>query len=416
MSSASGKIELWRRIALLFGILVGVGLYFYVTPAIVSVTAVDWEQEQAGELQSLTGYVSEEDRRFNQLPLEDYIKGKTGEKVTQVDAGQWNTFFQQVQLASYGQYARSIYGDRVSEQDQDDFWEPLGPVPVFFKPGELPLEQWGLLPQAGEQVFICSTAEGKNNYLLVEYEDYLSSVTAMTKPYRTAPEWLYHPYRSIGLAVIAVGLLLYLFLPRRKNKPEDIAYAGGRLVAGDIVALIILLTFYSLPFVINGGTIQSITSMWLVSVFLWFLALFGAVLLYYSAWYASYRIELTPDVLYLINYKGVRECRFAEMASVEQVSLRNPGWFRKLFMALALLSFIGGRSSPQPVGTALLAASATYGGLEILGCGKPLYIWFTDQLGNVIIPNFNRVPEAIRSADIRINQEPREIEGFTMFM
>lgn len=416
MPSASGRVELWRRIALLTGILLGIGLYFYVTPAVVRVTAVDWKKEQANELKSISGYVSAEDQRLSQLPLDDYIKEKTGGKVTPVDSRQWQDFLQQVLLASSGRYDRSIYGDRVSGQDKDGFWTPQGPVPVFFKPGELPLAQWGLSTQAGDRAYISSTSGGAKVYLLLEYEDYLSSVTAMTKPYRTAPGWLYHPYRSIGLVVISAGLLVYLLLPRRRGRPEDIAYAGGRLVAGDIVALIILLLFYSLPFVINGGTIQSVTSLWPISIGLWFLALFGVLLLYYSAWYASYLIELTPDALYLITFKGVRECRFDEIVSVNVVSLRNPGWFRKLFMALALLSFSGGRSSPQPVGAAVLAASAAYGGLEIRGSGKPLFIWFTDQLGNVIIPNFNRVPEAIQSAGIPINKKPREVEGFSMFM
>jgi len=182
MPSASGKIELWRRIALLTGILLGVALYFYVTPAIVSVTAVDWEEEQAGELRTITGYVSESDKRLSQLPLDDYIKEKTGGQVTVVDSRQWESFFQQVQLASYGQYDRSSYGNRVSEQDKDDFWKPLGPVQVFFKPGELPFEQWGLTFQAGDHAYISSTVGGANYYLLLEYEDYLSSVTMTCLP------------------------------------------------------------------------------------------------------------------------------------------------------------------------------------------------------------------------------------------
>lgn len=415
MPFASGRMELWRRIALLFGILVGVGLFFYVTPSIVKVTAVDWQKEQAGELRSFSGYVSSEKKRLNQLPLEDYIKEKTGGKVTLVDTGQWKTFFHEVQLASNGEYNRSIYGNRVSAEDKDDFWKPTGPVPVFFKPDEFPFAQWGLGFESGKRVYI-RTNEGTNPYLLLEYEDYQSELSAMYSPNRVAPDWLYHPYRSYGIGAMAAGLLLYIFLPRRKTKPDDIAYAGGRLVAGDIVAVIILLPFYGLPFLINGGTAQSLTSLWPVSAVMWFMALFGVALLYYSAWYASYRIELTRDALYLISFKGVRELRFAEINSAGLVSLRNPGWFRKLFMALALISFLGGRSSPQPVGSAVLAATAAYGGLELGGFGRPLYIWFTDQWGGTIIQNFNRVTEAIRSAGISINKEFREIEGFSMFM
>ncbi|MDD3654208.1 MAG: hypothetical protein PHO01_08510 [Desulfotomaculaceae bacterium] len=414
MQDASGRMEFWRRVALFFGILVGIGLFFYVTPAIVSVTAVDWQKEQAGELNSFSGYVSAEKKRLSQLPLEDYIQEKTGGKATLVDAGQWATFFHEVQLASHGEYTRSIYGNRVSKEDKDDFWKPTRPVPVFFKPDELPFAQWGLSFKADEQVYIKAT-QG-DAYLLLKYEDYQSTLSAMYSPYRVAPGWLYYPYRIYGIGVMAAGLLLYIFLPRRKRKPDDIAYAVGNMIAGDLVAVILLVPFYGLPFVINGGTVQSVTSMWPISAAMWVMALLSTSLLFYNARYASFRIELTPDALYLSTYRGVRELRFAEIESAGLVSLRNPGWFRKLFMALALMSFFGGRSSPQPVGSALLAATAAYGGLELSSQGKPLYIWYADQWGGTIIKNFDRVTEAIQSAGIKVNREPREIEGFSMFM
>lgn len=417
MPIASGRMELWRRLALLIGVLVGVGLFFYVAPAVVTVTVVDWQQEQADELRSASGYVTQEEKQLSELPLAEYIRAKTGGQVTAVDASQWADFFQQVQLASQGQYDNSLYGNRVSEQDKDPFWQPRGPVPVFFKPGEVPFEQWGLPPGDGRYSYISRTEEGETVYLRIGYEDYLSTISAMYSPYRTAPDWIYHPYRFTGIGLMAAGLLLYIFLPRRKGNPQDIAYAGGRLVAGDIAALLVLLPFYGLPFLINGGTVQAVTGMWPISLGMWFLAFFAIIIFYYSAWYASFRIELTPSALYLITFKGVQECRFDEIASVDLVSLRNPGWFRKLFIALALLSFAGGGGSAQSAGSALLTASAAYGGLEIRGrSGKPFYIWFTDQMGGLIIPNFDRVPEAIREAGLEINQEAREVEGFSMFM
>ncbi|MFX4262926.1 hypothetical protein ACOBQJ_12060 [Pelotomaculum propionicicum] len=416
MPVASGRMELWRRMALLLGVIAGLALFFYVAPALVSVTAVDWAQEQADELRSPSGYVSAEDKRLSQLPLEDYIKEKTGGKATPVDSRQWADFFQQVQLASGSQYGVSSYGDRVSDEDKDAFWKPIGPVQVFFKPDEIPWAQWGLAAEDGDGVYVSTTVGGKTAYLLLRYLDYNNSVSAMSKPYRVAPGWLYHPYRNLGLGIMAAGLLLYIFLPRRRKQPDDIAYSAGSMLAGDIVALILLLPFYGLPFLVNGGTVQAVTGMWPVSAAMWFLACICVMLLYYNAWYASYRIELTPEAMYRITFRGVQEYRFDEIATAGLVTLRNPGWFRKLFMALALISFMGRRSSPQPVGSAILAAGAAYGGLEISGRGKPLYIWFTDQWGGTIIRNFNRVPEAFRSAGVRINQEPREIEGFSMFL
>jgi hypothetical protein len=411
-------MDLWRRLALLLGVLAGVGLFFYVAPEMVSVRAVDWEQQQADELRPYSGYVTQEERRLSQLPLAEYIREKTGGRVASLDYQQWGVFFQQVQLASSGRYDDSIYGGRVSEEDKDDFWKPTGPVWVYFKPEELPFAEWGLLPADGDQLYVSTTAGGKTAYLLVYYQDYNASLNAFSNPYRAAPGWLYHPYRGIGIGVIALGLLLYIFLPRRQSRPEDLAYSQGSMLAGDVAALILLLPFYLLPFIISGGTAQVFTAMWPITLAMWILAFLSVVLLYYNAWNSSYRIELTPEALRLVTFKSIRERRFDEIAAANIVSLRNPGWFRKLFMAVALLSLFGGRGgSLQPVGSALLAASAAYSGLEIHAGGeKPLYIWFSDQRGAVIIPNFDRLLRAIEAAGVRINQEPREIEGFSMFM
>lgn len=415
----SGRMEFWRRWALVMGLLIGLALFFYVAPAMVSFTALDWKQEQADELKSYGGFVTEEEKRLSCLPLDEYILEKTEGRITAVDGAEWETFFKQVQLASKGEYESSQYGNRVSEEDKDDFWKPTGPVQVFFKPEETPYSQWGLLAGDGQTAFVRSTAGDGTIYLEMSYQDYSSSVGAMSTPYRVAPGWLYHPYRIIGIMIMILGLLLYIFLPRRKKMPDDISYSTGSMVAGDLVGLILLLPFYGLPYLVNGGTVQAITGLWPITLAMWFIACISIYLFYSNAWNASYRIEMTPEALYLVTFKGVKEIQFSEMAVVNQVALRNPCWFRKLFLAVAFLSVFSGRAtSTQPAGSALLAATASYGGLEIVenSGGKPVYIWFSDQIGNVIINNFDSVAEAMQAAGVSINREQREIEGFSMFM
>lgn len=417
MKQVSGSIELWRRFILVAALIIGIGMFFYVTPAVISVTAVDWHKEQVDELKSMSGYVTSEEKRLSKLPLSEYIDVKTEGKVTDVDAGKWKAMFQQIKTASGGEYGKSSYGNRVSDKDKEVYWKSENAVPVFFKPSELPYSQWGLSPYDGKQAYISVNTGDDIAYFVLKYENYQTSLTAMYKPYRVAPKWMYHPFRTIGIGVIVAGLLIYILLPRRKRNPEDIAYGTGNLVAGDIVALIILLTFYSLPFLINGGTMQAITGMWQITLIMWGMCFFGLALFYYSAWYASYRIEITPEALYLITFKGVTECPFSDMVSADMVSLRNPKWFRKLFLVLSMISLVGGRNSVQSAGSAILAATAAYGGLELSFANKkPIYIWFTDQRGAIIVPNFHRVPDAIRAAGIRINEQFREIEGFSMFM
>lgn len=418
MPIASGKNELWRRLALLLGILVGLPLFFYVAPAMIGVTAIDWKQEQADELKSYSGYVTQEEKRLNALPLDQYIREKIGGQVQVVDADRWWTFFEQVRLASNGEYGRSAYGDRVGDDIRDDYWYPALPTAVYFKPDEIPFAQWGLSPYDGKYAYISTTQSGQTIYLELHYQDYSTSVGAMSSPFRVAPGWLYHPYRTPGIIIMVLGLLFYIILPRRKKQPEEVAYSSGSMLAGDLASVILLLPFYGLPFLINGGTTQAFTGLWPITAFMWFMAIFSVILLYYNAWYASYRIELTPQALYLVSFKGVRECRFSELAGVNIVSLSNPGWFRKLIMSVAVLSMLSGGRSTQPIGSALLAASATYGGMEICprDGGKPVYVWVTNQMGGVMIHNIDRVMIALEEAGVPINQESREIEGFTMFM
>ncbi len=416
MPVAAGSLELWRRIALLLGILLGLAMFFYVAPAMVSVTAIDWLQEQADELKSY-GIVSEESKRLNQLPLPEYINEKTGGRVVQVDVSQGDDFFWQVWLASIGEYGLSAYGHRVSEKDKDPFWTPAGAVEVFFKPGEIPWAEWGLIPEDGEKIYVRVGTGSENAYFLLRYYDYKVSIGTMSKPYRVAPAWLYYPYRHLGSGILAVGLLLYVFLPRRKKEATDISYSTGSMVAGDLSAVILLLPFYGLPFLINGGTTQAVTGMWVISGAMWLIALFCIILLYYNAWYASYRIELSSEGLCQISFKGVKKCDFNEITQVNMVKLRNPGWFRKLSLALAFLAIMGGRASTQPAGSALLTAAAAYGGLEICRKnGPPIYVWFTNQNGGIILNNFTRLTEVIESAGVSINKQQREIEGFSMFM
>ena len=77
MRVTSGINELLRRLALLTGVLLGVALFCYVVPAVVSVTAVNWEQEQARELKSASGYVSMEKNGGSTAPKRLY-PGKVG--------------------------------------------------------------------------------------------------------------------------------------------------------------------------------------------------------------------------------------------------------------------------------------------------------------------------------------------------
>lgn len=58
----------------------------------IGVTAIDWKQEQADELKSYSGFVTQEEKRLNALPLDEYIREKTGGQMRVVDSDRWDTF------------------------------------------------------------------------------------------------------------------------------------------------------------------------------------------------------------------------------------------------------------------------------------------------------------------------------------
>ncbi|MGI6492849.1 MAG: hypothetical protein ACOX0T_10730 [Pelotomaculum sp.] len=51
--------------------IVGLALFFYVTPAVIGAAAIDWEQEQAGEWGAVSGLATQEEKRISALPLEE---------------------------------------------------------------------------------------------------------------------------------------------------------------------------------------------------------------------------------------------------------------------------------------------------------------------------------------------------------
>ncbi|KUG02500.1 hypothetical protein ASZ90_020132 [hydrocarbon metagenome] len=408
------RIELVRRIIMAAAVVLGIGFIGYVAPTMITLQWVDFPREQAGELDSPYGFVSEEDKRLAALPLDEYIAQITGGRTLNLDPGQWAAFFEQVYLASSGQYAQSTYGDRVSDMDKRWYYSPdAKTVQVFFRPDELPAASWGL-SQHMDTVYLSLPDQSGISYIRSVYWDYTDPYN---RPYNQPPAGMLYPLRTAGVIVLIVGIILALALPRRRPEAGDIAYRAGSITAGDFVGLMLFGAFFSMPVLINEGSMQVFGDLWIITVVMMFMASFGVLILYTNGWHASYRLKLLPEGLFRTTFKGVDRYYYSDISSVEEVLLVYPKWFLWAFRIIMLFSLLSGKgATTSTAGPYLLAESASYAGLLIKRRdGRPLYIWYADQMGNVILPGYEQVINECQQRKIAYNNEPQVVHGF-MYM
>lgn len=392
-------------------------LFFYRVPALVSVSWVDFSLAQKQELESPYGLVREEEKMLAAMPLNEYIQTKTQGKILDLDPAGWQGFFNETYLAGSGQIEQSRYADRLSPEDIDWMeWQTGDPehfYPVFFKVRELPLEQWGLANE-GDVVYLRTAESGKTSYLKAQFNDYLSLSGPMDSIIGgDPPAKLLYPYRLLGVGLLVVGLLAALFLPRPKKAEDVIEYARSRMMLTDLVGVMMLLLFFGLPFLINGGTVQTVTGWLGISLLFWLLAVGPVLIIYASAAYASFQVHLDRDGLSISRAGRAGEYTYDEFAGVDLVTLKHPGWFRKLFLVVLALSFLSGGGTPTAAGTYLLSESAAYAGLALkFKNGKTQYIWFTDAMGNVLLPGFEKIIQAMEDHGVPYKVTEEIVEKF----
>lgn len=408
-------LEFWRRMLLLAATILSVVLFFYKVPALVTVRWVDFSLEQKQLLDSPYGIVSGEKQRLAAMPLDEYIQKETQGRNISLDAVGWGDFFNEIYLSSSGQIKLSQYADRLSPDDIDwlKWGSPSRYLPVFFKTKELPLQQWGLANE-GDVVFLRMAGEGKISYLKAQFNDYLSLSGPMDSIIgSTPPSRLLYPYRIFGVGLLVIGLFFALLFPRPKKTEDVIEYARSRMMITDLLGVFLLLVFFGMPFVINGGTVQTITGWWGISLIFWLLAAGPVLIIYASAAYASFQVQLGMDCLSIARRGKVGVYRYDEFASVDLVTLKHPGWFRKLFLLVLALSFLSGGGTPTAAGTYLLSESADYAGLALKSKGgKTQYIWFTDAMGNILLPGFEKIVRAMEDHGVPYRKTGDIVEKF----
>lgn len=401
--------ELWRRLSLFGCICVAVLLAFVASLSpVVLVTPVDFSREQQRE-GSYMGFriPTEESKRLRSLPVDAYIGEKTKDRLVVAEGQQWQELFDASMAVAQGK--------AVAERWKKRFPSDKYPAKaLFFKPSEPPIDS--LTPHFRkhlDSVFLARSDGNRTQYLKAEYRSYKDEDFQLGSGFTqrpTPPSYMLFPYRQYSLWLILGGLLLYVFLPSPKRHPEAICYPRWRMVLGDLVALLLSIPFFALPFFITGGTLQTFTQGWPLFFFFWPVLLFGIWLWFISAWFASFSLVIGQDRLILSTYKGERQYLYKDMAYFQPVVFKPPKWL----IVASWLAALSGKGSAQigATGRAMILSSSATGSLGIrMNDGSDFFINITDQMGSDALKGLDRILMILKENGVEEKDEVREIRS-----
>lgn len=363
-------MELWRRVAFVLCIMGAIWLAYLVElrPVVTLITV---------ERQDVT----------------------TGRLITVKGEG-WIRFIQDTTAASLGRTDNWL---KHISPDEKDF----SPKYLFFSPEELPDSNINnALNESDNEVIITADRE---LYLKVRYREYKDSDFSFGSgfvPYPDPPSYLLYPYRKFSIWLALMGTLFYLLYPRPKTNDQTVYYPQWRVVAGDIVTLLLTVPFFALPILVCAGSMQALYEGWPLAIIFWPFCLFGVILIRASAWHASYRLLVKPEGIVLSTYKGTREYLFRDMAYTQPLVIKPPRWL----VVLSFLAVLSGKGSGA--GGAIILANTKYGCLSIcMNNGRTLIVNLTDQLGSIAVKQSDLLFKALIAAGVHEVKEVRTIES-----
>jgi hypothetical protein len=241
-------MELLRRALLVGCCLAGLWL-LRLAPLdpLVSIGRIDFAQRQQDEARSVPdGRKSDAQRRRAELPLSVYIEEHLQYNVFSAAGPEWDRFLARIDttLASAGASGRVVM--RLDEAPIRDV------IPKLASGG-------------GITYVSMSRPGGDVHYEVIEHrwsrEAFQPGRGFAGQP--APPASLLYPFRTVGLAVILGGLLLFLLLPGRS--------ASLRVTPGELAALGAGLCLFALPLVMLGGSAQGLTRGLLLTLPCWML-------------------------------------------------------------------------------------------------------------------------------------------------
>jgi hypothetical protein len=399
-------MELWRRLILLAFTCAAIWLakFAFLAP-LVLVEYADFEErrKEAGTYMGVR-IMTEEKQRLSAMPLHDYISEVTKDRLIKGEGKDWEELFTNGKAITEGKRVSKEWSRRL----------PSDPYPMkvlFFRADEPPVNTLsGYFKNPNDVVHVAYPRGKQTEYLELKYRVYSDDdfqFGSGLSSYPHPPSYLLYPSRKFSVWLVLIGLTAYVILPRAKIGAAAIRYPLWRIVLGDIVALLLIVPFFSFPMLIMGGSTQVFTKGWPVLLFFWPFFFLGIWLLVISAWFASYQILPLKDCLRISTYKGTRDFLFRDMAFFQPVVFKSPRWL--IFMSWA--AAVSGRGSARigAAGRAMLLSSAEYGSIGIeLKNGLTLYITTTDMMGTPLLKEAEGIIDTLRNAGVR---EKTEVKG-----
>ncbi len=404
-------MELWRRVILLGSIFAAVlvALFANLAPAVL-VQHVDFadRMRNAGYPMrfGLADLAIITKRAKPPAGLQDYIAETTKGRLFSVSGSGWEAVAQNALAAARKQPLEKEWRRRLPSDQY-----PLGVL--FFRPDELPVNPMASLFSGSlEPAYLRLEMDGKPLYLQAEYRAYSNKDWNLGSGFSnppTPPTDFLFPGRQWSPWIAAAGFAFYVLLPWPKRPPGAQVFRRWRVIATDVFALLMTVPFFSLPFLITGGTVQAFTEGWPLFLFSWPILLIGFFLVRLAAWDSAFALQGTSEGLRIWTDRGERAFAYSEMEYFQPVVTRPPKWL----IALSSLAALSGKGSSRigATGRAMILGSSAWGSLAIrLKNGKDLFLGITDQSGTNTI-SAEAIVKALQKAGVREVDEVREIRS-----
>lgn len=334
--------ELYRRAAVM--VLMFIGLSFFFTPreGFVRIRAADLEKEYLEPRGSFR-------KSAASGTLEDYVSAQTAGRLITVEGGLWPEIF----AGATGPAVPAFMAWR----------EGRGGLPgnYFFSADEVPFDALIPLPSEGGGSFAYLKLAGADGNLFLGM--------TLTGPsdaiWGKAPKGLVFPRRYIAPWFFLGALAIYVLIRRKKTPPGAIVYPKwSAVILPDIISYALTGLFLALPMVLTVQIYDKADYLdfaygngWL-TVVLWLMAMIPASILWWSAGYASFALQILPGEFCLRTLSRETRLSFSEITGAKIVDYNAPKWLRRAL-------FIGGFFNFRLMGQALLISSRSDWGIEL---------------------------------------------------
>lgn len=328
-----------------------------------------------------------------------------------VDGAQWEQWFASVNKALIDGEVMQSWRHRLSSDQLTDIkrfekGKALAKPTIrrlVFGEKEEPLASVLSQKHPGEEV-ILSLANGASKQHLMVYYSQAPYLVGLGSSLFGIPEAFSYPLRHWWCLTLAVVLLIYILLPWPHQAENVCAYIRWQVILGDFASCLLYGTFMAMPLLIVGSAVGAVTTwIWFTAMF-WALAALGLCALWWSYFYAVYRIHMLDDRLIFTCPQGVRSVKFEEITSIESVRCVPPNWLIVLSFILAL--------SGKGAGRALLLSTSSAGGCCIgTKDGDAIYVWMTNPMGQSSMTNLDRLTSTLASLTCTQSPHLREFEA-----